>query len=73
MKKQPQYKYFTDINTRKEIDLNLHSIAVLNAEIGLDVPKYQKEIIMQQIKDKLKIIKTLDLEFYKMICPDKEN
>ncbi len=64
--------YNENKEVRDQIDANLKRMAHLNANIGLDTPKEEKESVKSQILECQENIKKLDEEFYLEICPSKD-
>lgn len=59
--------------TRVLIDAQLLKMAKINAEMGIDTPVDDRIEYRRQINLCLKEIKSLDLEFWEEICPDKND
>lgn len=61
------------IETRALIDEQLLKMAQINAQMGKDTPVNDRIEYRRQINFCLKEIKSLDLEFWEEICPDKKD
>ena len=56
---------------RQLIDIELTSIAAINAQYGIDTPQSEKTALKQQAKVHYENIEVLNKDFYKHISPDK--
>ena len=68
----PDFKYYNDPEIRKLIDAELSLIASLNCQIGIDTSKEDKDSLSQRISASLSVIKDLDIEFWDILCPTKD-
>jgi hypothetical protein len=67
------WKYYKDEKTRMAIDKELTEIASINARIGMDTPKDERDLRKGEIRFVMEKIKKLDEDLYKRLNPEKDD
>ncbi len=71
--KKTRGRYKTNKKIRNQIDRILHTNAMLFQNLGIDTTDREKTKIKKIEWDNLQMIKQLDFQFYKRVCPYPKN